>query len=753
MQPLGRKALEAVADQAGCGVAQAEAVAQMLAGGDTVPFIARYRKERTGGLDDVRLRALERALVARRQLEDRRAAVLQSVEKQGKLTPVLAAAIASARDRAALEDLYLPYRQRRKSRADAARERGLGPLAEALMGKFPGSPEELAATFVCGDVPDVRAALEGARDIVAETLADDPGTAGEVRAVMAAGGKVTAKAVGEDKDGKYADYLDRTEPLAKVPGHRALAMFRARNEGVVSLGLDVETDGSDHPAERIVRGRNGIGPGDAWLSGAARWAWRTKLKPRLESDLLGALRERAEDEAVAVFARNLKDLLLAAPAGARPVLGLDPGIRTGVKAAVVDATGRLVDHATVYPFPPRNDVEGAVRELASLVRRHAVELVAVGNGTASRETGLVVDRVLASLPAGSRPQKVTVSEAGASVYSASELASEELPGIDVTIRGAVSIARRLQDPLAEIVKIPPMSIGVGQYQHDVDQSKLGKALDAAVEDAVNSVGVDLNTASPSLLSRVAGLGRGLASAIVARRDARGPFRSRKELLDVPGLGPKAFEQCAGFLRVLGGEEPLDETGVHPEAYPLARRIVEACGGDVRAVMGDAKALGKVQAEKFVTDGFGLPTVKDILRELEKPGRDPRPAFRTAEFAEGVEKASDLKVGMRLEGTVTNVAAFGAFVDVGVHQDGLVHVSELADRFVKDPSEVVKAGDVVKVTVTGVDVARNRISLSMRSAPKESAGGRGREDGRPAKVARASGNAFGDAFRDALARRR
>ncbi|MER2507749.1 MAG: Tex family protein, partial [Amaricoccus sp.] len=697
---------------------QVAAAAALLDGGATVPFVARYRKEATGGLDDTQLRTLADRLVYLRELEARRAAILGSVREQGKLTPELEAGIAAAASKAALEDLYLPYKPKRRTRAMIARERGLGALAEAILADRRTPPETLAAGYLGEEVPEVKEALAGARDILTEQLSEDAALIGRLRDFLRRDGIVAARVVKgqEEKGAKFSDYFAHTEKWAAAPSHRALAMMRGANEGV--LTLDIGPDEMALPrVEAMMEGAIGVSgdlPGDRWLRDVARWAWRVKLSLSMMLDLMGSLRDRAQEEAIRVFARNLKDLLLAAPAGARPTMGLDPGIRTGVKVAVIDATGKLLATDTVYPFQPKNDLRGAQAALAGLIGKHGVELIAIGNGTASRETERLVGDLLALLPGTApKPTRVVVSEAGASVYSASELAAKEFPDLDVSLRGAVSIARRLQDPLAELVKIEPKAIGVGQYQHDLDQHRLGRSLEAVVEDAVNAVGVDLNTASAPLLAHVSGLGPALAEAIVAHRDEKGAFRSRKELLGVARLGPRAFEQAAGFLRIRDGDEPLDASSVHPEAYEVARRIVKACGRDLRGVMGDEARLRTVESADFVDARFGLPTVRDILAELAKPGRDPRPAFVTASFKEGVEAISDLRPGMLLEGTVTNVAAFGAFVDIGVHQDGLVHVSQLADRFVKDPHEVVKAGDVVKARVIEVDVARKRIALSMR----------------------------------------
>lgn len=720
---------------------QAIAAIALLDEGATVPFVARYRKEVTGGLDDTQLRLLAERLSYLRELEARRDTVLGSIRDQGKLTPELEASILKAPTKAELEDLYLPYKPKRRTKAEIAREKGLGPLAEAIFEDRRAEPLTLAQAYLTDAVPDTKAALEGARDIVAERFSENAELLGRLRTHMKERAVLRARVVaGKEQDGaKFSDYFDHFEKWANVPSHRALAMLRGRNEEILSLDIEVDADDTApiKPAVRMIAAAFDIGsalPGDKWLLEAAAWTWRIKLSLSLSLALMSDLRERADEEAIRVFARNLKDLLLAAPAGTRPTMGLDPGIRTGVKVAVVDATGKLIATTTVYPFQPRNDVSGTQAELAKLIRAHGVELIAIGNGTGSRETEKLVADMLAQLPAP-KPTKVIVSEAGASVYSASEAAAAEFPGLDVSLRGAVSIARRLQDPLAELVKIEPKSIGVGQYQHDVDQYRLAQMLDTVVEDAVNAVGVDLNTASAPLLARVSGLGSSIAEAIVAHRDANGPFRSRKQLLEVARLGQRTFEQSAGFLRIRDGAEPLDASAVHPEAYGVARKIVAACGRDLRALMGDSAALKALDPRVFVDERFGLPTVKDILSELEKPGRDPRPAFKTATFADGIDDIKDLKPGMMLEGTVTNVAAFGAFVDIGVHQDGLVHVSQLADKFVKDPHEVVKAGDVVKVRVVEVDVPRKRIGLTMRKdgeapPPREQRPAAGRPNTRP-----------------------
>lgn len=693
----------------------------LLDEGATVPFIARYRKEVTGGLDDTQLRNLAERLIYLRELAARRKSIFESIDGQGKMTDDLARKIAQVTTKAELEDLYLPYKPKRRTRAEIAREKGLQPLADAILADRTSDPQQLAAGYITEEVLDVKAALEGARDIIAEQISENADLIGRLRNDMKDRAILYSKLVdGKAEAGaKFSDYFDHFERWATVPGHRALAMLRGWNEEFLSLSIEVDRDDTSpvKTSQRMIASAYqvaGKGPADQWLLEVAGWTWRVKLSVSLSLDLMRELRERAEEEAIHVFARNLKDLLLAAPAGSRPTMGLDPGIRTGVKVAVIDGTGKVVETTTVYPFPPRNDIRGSQTELASLIRKHNVELISIGNGTGSRETEKLVADMLAQFPSTApKPTKVIVSEAGASVYSASETAAKEFPNLDVSLRGAVSIARRLQDPLAELVKIEPKSIGVGQYQHDVDQGRLGRSLDAVVEDAVNAVGVDVNTASAPLLARVSGLGKTTAEAIVAHRDETGPFASRKDLLKVPRLGARTFEQCAGFLRIPNGKEPLDASSVHPEAYGVAKKIVAACGRDLRSLMGDSATLKSLDPKRFIDEQFGLPTVKDILAELEKPGRDPRPSFKTATFAEGIDEITDLKVGMTLEGTVTNVAAFGAFVDIGVHQDGLVHVSQLADRFVKDPHEVVKAGDVVKVRVVEVDVKRKRIALTMR----------------------------------------
>ena len=724
---------------------QVSSAVTLLDEGSTVPFIARYRKEVTGGLDDTQLRTLDERLTYLRELEARRVSILEAIKTQDKLTAELATSIAGAETKAQLEDIYLPYKKKRRTKAMIARENGLEALAEAILADRTAKPESLAEGYLTEAVETVKDALNGARDILVERLTENAVLLGNLRGFMQKEALLTARVIDgqQEKGAKFSDYFDHRERWADVPSHRALAMLRGSNEGVLTLDISPEPEEGAVRAENMVAAQlqvGGNGPGDVWLRKIAGWAWRVKLSLSMMLELMSELRSRSQDEAIKVFARNLKDLLFAAPAGARPTLGLDPGIRTGVKAAVVDATGKLVATETVYPFQPKNDLRGAQVSILKLIAEHGVELVAIGNGTASRETERMVAEVIKNLPPKvKKPTKVVVSEAGASVYSASELAAREFPDLDVSLRGAVSIARRLQDPLAELVKIEPKSIGVGQYQHDVDQHQLSKSLEAVIEDVVNGVGVDLNMASAPLLAHVSGLGPGLAEAIVAHRDVNGAFVSRKELLKVARLGPKAFEQCAGFLRIRDGKEPLDSSSVHPESYAVARKIVAACGRDIRQIMGDDTALKGLRAEDFVGGDVGLPTVRDILGELEKPGRDPRPSFVTASFADGVEDIKDLKPGMVLEGTVTNVAAFGAFVDIGVHQDGLVHVSQLADKFVKDPHEVVKTGAVVKVTVTEIDVPRKRIGLTMRkdggASAKEDRNARGggakdRNSGKP-----------------------
>jgi len=713
-----------IADELGVSTHQVASAARLLDDGATVPFIARYRKEATDGLDDTQLRTLAERLGYLRELEERRAVVLASIEEQGKLTAELRAEVESAETKQRLEDLYLPYRPKRRTKAQIAREAGLAPLAKALLADPTLEPERTALEYLNPDAGfgDAKAALDGARQILMEDFSEDAALLGEVRQLLHDEGEIRSTVIkGKESEGtKFRDWFDFREPFSTMPSHRALALLRGRNEGVLRLTLDLPHPDGDtrdtHPCEQRIAARFGIRdedrPADRWLIETVRWTWTVKISLSLEFDLMGALRERAEEEAIQVFARNLKNLLLAAPAGAHCVMGLDPGIRTGVKVAVVDATGKLLDTTTVYPFEPRRDRAGALATLSALAQKHAVKLVAIGNGTASRETDALLKELCASQPA-LRLTQVVVSEAGASVYSASELAAKEFPALDVSLRGAVSIARRLQDPLAELVKIDPKSIGVGQYQHDVNQGRLARSLDAVVEDCVNAVGVDVNTASAPLLARISGLNTLLAGNIVAYRDGNGPFQDRRTLLEIARLGPKTFEQAAGFLRIPNGNNPLDASAVHPEAYPVVERILIKTGKDVRALMGDAAFVKTIDATEFIDERFGLPTVKDILAELEKPGRDPRPEFRTAHFHEGIKSPADLTVGMMLEGVVTNVTNFGAFVDIGVHQDGLVHISALADRFVKDPHSVVKTGQIVKVKVLEVDLPRKRIALTMR----------------------------------------
>jgi uncharacterized protein len=712
-----------IAEELGVRVAQIDAVVALLDDKSTVPFIARYRKEATGGLDDTQLRALEERLHYLRDLEDRRAAILKSIDEQGKLSPELAAAIAAAPTKARLEDLYLPFKPKRRTKSQIAREAGLEPLASALLQNPMLAPEETALAYVdvTKGVADVSAALEGARWILVDTFAEDAELIGGLRQTLWDRGEWTSTVVdGKQEEGiKFSDYFSASEPLKKIPSHRALALFRGRHEGILRLAVSWpdagRAAGPSEPEQRIAA-RAGIAdrhrPADAWLATTVRWTWKVRLLPQLESEIEQRLREEAEAEAISVFGRNLHDLLLAAPAGQRTTMGLDPGIRTGVKVAVVDGTGKLLDTAVIYPHEPRKDWEGALRTLAQLCATHRVELVSIGNGTASRETDKLVAELIARQPE-LRLTKAVVSEAGASVYSASELAASEFPALDVSLRGAVSIARRLQDPLAELVRIDPKAIGVGQYQHDVSPTRLARKLDAIVEDCVNAVGADVNTASVPLLARISGLSESIARNIVSFRDEHGPFRDRKQIMKVPRVGGRTFVQAAGFLRIMDGENPLDRSAVHPEAYPVVARIASGTGLRVQELVGNTSVLRSLEPAAFVDEQFGVPTVKDILAELEKPGRDPRPHFRTASFKEGVDEMRDLAPGMLLEGVVTNVANFGAFVDVGVHQDGLVHVSQLADRFVKDPREVVKAGDIVKVKVVDVDLKRKRIALTMK----------------------------------------
>ncbi len=757
-----------IAEELGVREGQVAAAVDLLDSGYTVPFIARYRKEATGSLDDAQLRSLEERLGYLRELRDRRASITESIRAQGKLTPELAAAIASADTKARLEDIYLPFRPKRRSKAQTAREAGLAPLAETLLARPETVPERAAQGFVdpAKGIETAEAALDGARAILIERFAEDADLIGRLREDVWRGGEAVSKLrKGKEAAGqKFSDYFDWRERLERMPSHRVLALFRGEKEEVLDLALTVE--GEDSPAgmpgpfELAICRRFGVAargrPADAWLLDTVRTAWRTKIRTGIKADLRARLFERAEEAAVKVFAGNLKDLLLAAPAGGRATLGLDPGYRNGVKAAVVDRTGKVVAVETTYPHEPQRRWKEAVASLSRLCRQHGVELIAVGNGTASRETDRLAAEILAANP-DLKTAKVMVSEAGASVYSASAIATRELPDLDVSHRGAVSIARRLQDPLAELVKIDPKSIGVGQYQHDVTEQKLSRSLEAVVEDAVNAVGVDVNTASAPLLAQVSGLGASVADKIVAHRDASGPFRTRAGLKKVPGLGAKTFELAAGFLRIPDGADPLDRSGVHPEAYPVVRRILEATKSDIRVLIGNTAALRSLSPAAFADERFGVPTVRDIIAELEKPGRDPRPAFKTASFQEGVETLGDLKPGMQLEGVVTNVAAFGAFVDIGVHQDGLVHISAMARKRIASPSEVVKTGDVVRVLVLAVDVPRKRISLSMRlddpidgtpaSAPR---GGAGRSEMRPPRTAPAPPSQDG-ALADALRR--
>jgi len=754
--------------------AQVAAAVSLLDEGATVPFISRYRKEATGGLDDTQLRHLEERLGYLRELEERRTAVLASIQEQGKLTPELQADVEAAETKQRLEDLYLPYKPKRRTKAQIAREAGLGPLAEMLLADPMLVPEAAAAAFVNADlgIADTKAALDGARQILMEQFSEDAALIDRLRGYLQANGRVVSRLVeGKENEGqKFRDWFEFDEAWQDMPSHRALALFRGRNEGVLSVSIKLPEElaatgsaSATSPCEGHIAAHHGLRdqgrPGDKWMLDTVRWTWKVKLSLHLELDLMNALFERAEAEAIRVFASNLKDLLLAAPAGPKAVIGLDPGIRTGVKVAVVDRTGKVLDTAVIYPHEPRNDWHGSLAALARLASKHGAELISIGNGTASRET----DKLAADLMR-LHPElgliKATVSEAGASVYSASELAAREFPDMDVSLRGAVSIARRLQDPLAELVKIEPKAIGVGQYQHDLGQSKLGQALEAVVEDCVNAVGVDVNTASAALLTRVSGLNTTLANQIVAHRDANGPFANREALKQVPRLGPKTFELAAGFLRVPGGSNPLDSSSVHPEAYPVVQRILADLkldmSGSIANLIGNTDLLKRIDAAKYVDDRFGLPTVRDILKELEKPGRDPRPAFKTATFQEGVNDLKDLQPGMKLEGVVTNVTNFGAFVDIGVHQDGLVHISALSDKFVKDPREVVKAGDIVKVKVLEVDVARKRVALSMRmqdearpQKPSSAPAARGRPQ--QSKPAEAPVGSMADALKRAIQR--
>jgi protein Tex len=708
-----------IADELGVQERQVQAVMELLEEGATVPFIARYRKERTGGLDDTQLRNLAERLEYLTDLAKRRETVLSAIREQGKLTPTLEREINWAMTKVALEDLYAPYKQKRRTKATIAKEAGLEPLAERLLSNPSLSPFDEAKAFIASGkgVKDLDAALEGARDILVERIAETPRLVGKVRETVWKEGKLGSSLVkGKEQEGaKFSDYFDFDEPVTQMPSHRALAVLRGQKEGVLKVKLAVPVEqGREHPALREIRTEFGIAkkgrPGDDWLMETAEAAWKSKMEPSSSRDVISRVKEGADREAIKVFSRNMHDLLMAAPAGPKVVMGIDPGIRTGCKVAIVDATGKLLETATIYPHEPKKDWAGSLMTLATLCKRHKVELVSVGNGTAGRETEKLVGDLGTKLPE-LKLTKIMVSEAGASVYSASELAAKEF------LRGAVSIARRLQDPLAELVKIEPKAIGVGQYQHDVDQAGLARSLDGVVEDCVNAVGVDVNTASVALLARVAGLNATIAANIVAYREQNGPFKARTELKKVPRFGPKAYEQAAGFLRIMNGKNPLDASAVHPEAYPVVERIAKAAGRKVETIIGDKAFIAKLKPEDFADETFGVPTIKDILKELEKPGRDPRPEFKTATFQEGIDQVTDLKPGMRLEGVVTNVTAFGAFVDIGVHQDGLVHISEMSDTFIKDPHEVVKTGQVVSVVVMDVDVARKRIALSMKQGGK------------------------------------
>lgn len=746
---------------------QVQAAVRLLDEGATVPFIARYRKEVTGGLDDSQLRTLESRLGYLRELADRRQVILRSIEEQGRLTPELARELNDADSKTRLEDLYLPYKPKRRTKGQMAIEAGLEPLADLLLGDPMKDPEQEAVRFLNAEqgITDGKAALDGARYILMERFAEQADLLEKLRDYLWQNSTLRARVVaGKEQEGaKFKDYFEHDEPLHKAPSHRVLAMLRGRNEGILNLALVTGEDEGTSPCEGIIAHHLRLNlqhrPADKWLQGVVSWTWKIKLSLQMETELIGRIRESAEEEAIKVFAMNLKDLLMAAPAGMRCTMGLDPGIRTGVKVAVVDATGKLVDTATIYPFEPKRHVDQSLKTLNELCQKHKVELISIGNGTASRETDRLVSDLFERYPA-TKAQKIVVSEAGASVYSASELASQEFPDLDVSIRGAVSIARRLQDPLAELVKIDPKSIGVGQYQHDVGQSQLARRLDAVVEDCVNAVGVDVNTASVALLNRVSGLSQTLAQNIVAYRDENGAFQHRQQLLKVSRLGPKAFEQCAGFLRIRGGSNPLDGSAVHPESYPVVERILAKLEQTVDSLLGNSSLLRTLKPTDYTDEQFGVPTVTDIIGELDKPGRDPRPEFKTATFKEGVEKISDLVPEMVLEGVVTNVTNFGAFVDIGVHQDGLVHISSLTDRFVKDPREVVKAGDIVRVKVLEVDIPRKRISLTMRLDEKagqparKPAEPRHTGNARPKQAPRQSApteGAMGNAFAAALSK--
>ena len=767
---LNQQISQLIAQELNVRDSQILAAIQLLDDGNTIPFIARYRKEATGGLDDTQLRHFETRLIYLRELEERRQTILKSIEEQGKLTEELRNKIQATQSKTELEDLYLPFKPKRRTKGQIAIEAGLEPLADLLWNEPKTVPESTALDYVNAEkgVADVKAALDGARYILMERFAEDAGLLAKVRDYLSKNALIVSKVIeGKEAEGaKFQDYFDHQELLKNVPSHRALAMFRGRNEGILQLSLNADPEAEEGSrqsyCEEIIRDYLGVRftgqPADKWREQVIAWTWKIKVALHLETELMATLREKAEDEAIDVFARNLTALLMAAPAGAKNTMGLDPGLRTGVKVAVVDNTGKLLATDTIYPHT--GQMERAMLSIFQLIKQHNVELIAIGNGTASRETERFAKDVIKEIKEN-KPQTVVVSEAGASVYSASELAAQEFPDLDVSLRGAVSIARRLQDPLAELVKIEPKAIGVGQYQHDVNQSQLARKLDAVVEDCVNAVGVDLNTASVPLLARVAGMTKTIAQNIVAYRDENGRFDSREQLKKVPRLGPKAFEQCAGFMRIAAGDNPLDASGVHPEAYPVVEKILQATEQSIQDLMGNAGLVRQLDAKQFTDEQFGLPTVQDIFKELEKPGRDPRGEFKTATFAEGVEEITDLKAGMILEGTVTNVTNFGAFVDIGVHQDGLVHISSLSDKFVEDPHQVVKTGDVVKVKVLEVDVARRRIALTMRldeSAVKndgksdrtlsaKSRSDNARQDRSNPRANNAMGNAFADALKN------
>ena len=767
---LNQQISQLIAQELNVRDSQILAAIQLLDDGNTIPFIARYRKEATGGLDDTQLRHFETRLIYLRELEDRRQTILKSIEEQGKLTDELRDKIQATQSKTELEDLYLPFKPKRRTKGQIAIEAGLTPLADLLWNEPKTVPETTALDYVNAEkgVADVKAALDGARYILMERFAEDAGLLAKVRDYLSKNALIVSKVIeGKEAEGaKFQDYFDHQELLKNVPSHRALAMFRGRNEGILQLSLNADPEAEEGSrqsyCEEIIRDYLGVRftgqPADKWREQVIAWTWKIKVALHLETELMATLREKAEEEAIDVFARNLTALLMAAPAGAKNTMGLDPGLRTGVKVAVVDNTGKLLATDTIYPHT--GQMERAMLSIFQLIKQHNVELIAIGNGTASRETERFAKDVIKEIKEN-KPQTVVVSEAGASVYSASELAAQEFPDLDVSLRGAVSIARRLQDPLAELVKIEPKAIGVGQYQHDVNQSQLARKLDAVVEDCVNAVGVDLNTASVPLLARVAGMTKTIAQNIVAYRDENGRFDSREQLKKVPRLGPKAFEQCAGFMRIAAGNNPLDASGVHPEAYPVVEKILQATEQSIQDLMGNAGLVRQLDAKQFTDEQFGLPTVQDIFKELEKPGRDPRGEFKTATFAEGVEEITDLKAGMILEGTVTNVTNFGAFVDIGVHQDGLVHISSLSDKFVEDPHQVVKTGDVVKVKVLEVDVARRRIALTMRldeSAVKNDGksdrtlsakprSDNARQDRSNSRANNAMGNAFADALKN------